>query len=95
MEGGVPMYVCYIDESGHCGKKYNPKQPVEVLCGVRTDLTKLFKIQRQHSEILQIFQRKDIPLSELKASDVYRGRKHWSVVVRHTGEDVGGRESTR
>lgn len=28
------MYVCYIDESGHCGKKYNPKQPVEVLCGV-------------------------------------------------------------
>jgi len=37
------MYVCYVDESGHTGEKFDPNQPVEVLCGVVTDVTKLFK----------------------------------------------------
>lgn len=74
------MYVCYVDESGHNGKKFNPNQPVEVLCGVVTDVTKLFKTQRELAFILKFLQKKGIPLSELKASDAYRGRKHWSEV---------------
>ena len=48
------MYLCYLDESGHCGKKYNPIQPVEVMCGIVTDATKLFKTQRQHQQIIDI-----------------------------------------
>ena len=74
------MYVCYIDESGHCGKKYNPDQPVEVLCGVVTDVSKLFKTQRELDTIFRFLRRNEIPLSELKASDAYRGRKNWSGV---------------
>lgn len=74
------MYMCYVDESGHCGKKYNPEQPVEVLCGVLTDTTKLFKTQREHAEILQILKERNIPLEELKASEAYRGRKSWANV---------------
>lgn len=74
------MKICYIDESGHCGKKHNPNQPVQVLCGVITDISKLFKTQKEHSEIINILNEIGIPLSELKASDVYRGRNHWSGV---------------
>ena len=74
------MYMCYVDESGHCGKKYNIEQPVEVLCGVLTDTTKLFKTQREHAEILQILKERNIPLEELKASEAYRGRKSWANV---------------
>ena len=56
------MYVCYIDESGHCGKKYNPDQPVEVLCGVVTDVSKLFKTQRELDTIFRFLRRNEIPL---------------------------------
>ena len=74
------MYVCYVDESGHCGTKYNPVQPVEVLCGVISDVTKLFKTQRELAVIVKFLNKKGIPLTEIKASDAYRGRKHWSGV---------------
>lgn len=74
------MYVCYVDECGHCGKSYNPVQPVEVLCGVVSDATKLFKTQRELAVIVKFLNRRGIPLTELKASDAYRGRNHWSGV---------------
>lgn len=74
------MKICYVDESGHCGKKFNPKQPVEVLCGAVIDLYKLFKTQRQHSKIMQILNDHDLSISELKASDVYRGRNRWKKI---------------
>ena len=74
------MYVCYVDESGHCGKKYNSVQPVEVLCGVVSDATKLFKTQRELAVIVKFLNKRGIPLTELKASDAYRGRRHWSGV---------------
>ena len=68
------MYICYVDESSHCGEKYNPKQPVEVLCGVFTDLTKLFKTQKEQRELLDILNKNSIPASELKSADMYAGR---------------------
>ena len=74
------MYICYVDESGHCGKKFNPEQPVEVLCGVRTDISKLFKTQRQHKKLLAILNKHNIKITELKASDAYGGRKGWNDV---------------
>ncbi len=74
------MYACYFDESGHCGRKYNAEQPVEVLAGVITDVTKLFKSQRDHSRILAILTEHSIPLEELKASDAYGGRGAWKGV---------------
>lgn len=74
------MYICYIDESGHCGRKYNSKQPVEVLCGVITDLTKLFKTQKEQEEWLKILNKNNIPASELKSADIYAGRGAWKNV---------------
>ena len=58
------MKICYIDESGHCGEKYNPKQPIEVLCGVITDISKLFKTQTEHRDILELLNDSGIDISE-------------------------------
>ena len=69
------MYICYVDESGHAGTKYLAEQPVEVLCGVLTDLTKLTKTQREHLSKLDT-----LGVPELKAKDAYRGRKDWSSI---------------
>ena len=82
------MKICYIDESGHCGRKHNPIQPVQVLCGVITDISNLFKTQKEHSEIIGILNDIGVPLSELKASDVYRGRNHWSGIAPEVRDKV-------
>ncbi len=70
------MYICYIDESGHCGKKYNQQQPVEVLVGVLLDVTKLFKTQAEQQKILKTLKNANIELSELKANEAYRGFRY-------------------
>jgi len=69
------LYICYVDESGHAGTEYLAEQPVEVLCGVLTNLTKLTKTQREHLAKLDALQ-----VPELKAKDAYRGRKDWAGV---------------
>ncbi|MBN8684406.1 MAG: DUF3800 domain-containing protein [Chitinophagales bacterium] len=74
------MYACYIDESGHCGEKLNPQQPVEVLFGVVTDVTKLFKTNREHNGMLKILEDENIPITEVKSANIYRGRGDWQGV---------------
>jgi hypothetical protein len=69
--------ICYLDESGHCGVRPNPEQPIETICGVVTDTHKLFKTQRDHADLLDILRNSGIDVSELKASEIYRGRKEW------------------
>ena len=71
------MKACYIDESGHCGKKFNPDQPVEVLAGVLTDFYGLFKTQKEQDGIIKQLNDLRIPVSELKASQMYRDRGPW------------------
>lgn len=71
------MKACYIDESGHCGKTFNPDQPVEVIVGVMTDFYGLFKTQREQDGIIKKLNSLQIPIAELKASQMYRGRGAW------------------
>lgn len=71
------MKICYIDESGHCGERFNPDQPYEVLCGVLADVSGLFKTQKEHSDIIDYLKEKGIKISELKAAEIYGGRKEW------------------
>lgn len=75
------MYFCYVDESGHCGTKFDPNQPVEVLVGVISDATKIHKTNREHSGFLNSLLREHgIDVSELKSAQIFRGRKEWSSV---------------
>lgn len=72
------MYFCYVDESGHCGTKFNPEQPVEVLVGVVSDATKIHKTNREHSSFLRnLLHTHGIEVSELKSAQIFRGRKEW------------------
>ncbi|MBX3291811.1 MAG: DUF3800 domain-containing protein [Acidobacteria bacterium] len=85
------MYACYVDESGHCGERFNADQPVEVVCGVITDVTKLFKTQRDHGEILSFLDKNGISISELKSKDIYRGKDAWRKIpadIRHSILDL-------
>jgi hypothetical protein len=74
------MKACYIDESGHCGTKYNPEQPVEVLVGVLIDFYGLFKTQKEQDSIIQQLNELNIPVSELKANHIYGKRGAWHLV---------------
>lgn len=57
------MKACYIDESGYCGKKFNPEQPVEVLAGVITDFYGLFKTQKEQDGLIKQLNELKIPTS--------------------------------
>lgn len=74
------MKICYLDESGHCGKKYDSNQPTETIVGVTTDITKLFKTQKEHGNIIETLSEADINSKELKAAEIYRGRNDWKDV---------------
>ena len=49
-----------------------------MLCGVVTDVTKLFKTQKEHSDTLDYLQEQGITLKELKAAEIYKGRDEWN-----------------
>jgi len=75
------MYFCYVDESGHCGTKFDPNQPVEVLVGVVSDASKIHKTNREHTNFLKdILNQHGIEITELKSAQIFRGRKEWSSV---------------
>lgn len=74
------MYIAYVDESGHCGRKFNSNQPIELLAGVITDITKLFKTQKEQMYLLELIRKIGIDISELKAQEIYGGRNGWGKV---------------
>ncbi|MEC3966464.1 DUF3800 domain-containing protein [Flagellimonas halotolerans] len=82
------MKACYLDESGHCGIKFNPNQPVQVMAGVIMDFYGLFKTQKEQNIIMDELKKIGIPLSELKSADIYRGRNAWSKVPPKTRQKI-------
>jgi len=83
------MYFCYVDESGHCGTKFDPNQPVEVLVGVVSDATKIHKTNREHSNFLkELLHTHGIEVSELKSAQIFRGRKEWSSIAPEVRKQV-------
>jgi hypothetical protein len=83
------MYFCYVDESGHCGTKHDPNQPVEVLVGVISDATKIHKTNREHANFLKtLLHHHNIEVSELKAAQIFRGRKEWNSVPADVRKQV-------
>ena len=82
------MKVCYVDESGHCGEKPSQEQPAEVLCGIITDVSKLFKTKKEHGEIMDMLASNGLPIEELKAAEIYRGRREWKGVNPETRGNI-------
>lgn len=81
------MFLCYADESGYNGKKLNPKQPVQVMAGI---FPNAYNFHRSDSEFLEVFNiiKAQIPVSELKGEQIYRGRGSWQGVQNEKRDNV-------
>lgn len=86
------MYFCYIDESGHCGMKYDTNQPVEVLVGVVSDASKVHKTTREHKNYLRwLLREHGVNVPEIKASHLFRGKKEWYTINADTRKEILGK----
>ena len=73
------MYLCYVDESGFNGKKYNQAQPVQTMIGIFPNVYNYHKSDSEFKKVFEIISQ-NIPIKELKAADIYRGRKRWKEI---------------
>jgi len=73
------MFLCYADESGFNGKKYNPQQPIQVMVAI---FPNVYNFHRTDSEFRDVFNliNKKIPISEIKGEQIYRGKRSWGSV---------------
>ena len=81
------MYLCYVDESGFNGKKCNKDQPVQAMIGIFANVYNYHKSDSEFKKVFEIISR-TIPIKELKAADIYRGRKSWREIDPKTRDRV-------
>ena len=81
------MFLCYVDESGYNGSKLNSAQPVQVMVGI---FPNVYNFHRSDSEFREVFEllRDEIPLSEVKGEQIYRGRGPWRDVKPEIRDNV-------
>lgn len=80
------MYIGYVDESGFVGRARNPDQPLQAIACILPNAYNLHRTTDEFVEIITIFRKNNIPITELKAKEMYRGRGAWSKVpgeIRH------------
>lgn len=80
------MYVGYVDESGFVGRKKNPDQPVQVMACILPAAYNLPRTIDEFEMNIKLLRAHNIPLTELKAEDMYSGWGAWERVegeVRH------------
>ena len=80
------MYIGYVDESGYVGRNRNPAQPVQVIACVLPNAYNLHRTINEFAENMQTLRDNNVPLAELKAEEIYRGRGAWATVdgsLRH------------
>lgn len=80
------MYIGYVDESGFVGKKSDPNQHLQAMACVLVNAYKLHKTNREFAKTIEIIRKHKIPLKELKAEEIYRGRGVWNAIapdIRH------------
>jgi len=70
------MFLCYADESGYTGRKYDKSQPVFTLAAI---FPNIYNYHKSDSEFKQVFDiiKSRIPIDELKCHQIYRGRGSW------------------
>lgn len=80
------MYIGYIDESGYVGRARNPDQPIQAIACILPSAYNLHRTTDEFAFNMQILRENNIPLAELKAEEIYRGRGAWQRVngdIRH------------
>ncbi len=80
------MYIGYVDESGYVGRTRNPDQPLQAMACILPNAYNLYRTTDEFALNLQTLRDNNIPLAELKAEQIYRGRGAWERVdgdMRH------------
>lgn len=81
------MFISYADESGYCGEKFDPKQPVQVFAAVLVNTYNIHKTRGEFAYNIKVLRDHKIDIKELKAVEIYGGRNAWKDVsgeVRHS-----------
>jgi len=81
------MFLCYCDESGYCGRAEDQEQPVMVMAGI---LPNAYTYHRSDAEFRHIFEiiNGQVPLDEIKGSQIYRGRGAWADIHPESRDQV-------
>jgi len=80
------MYIGYVDESGFVGKARDSDQPIQAMACILPSIYNLHRTTDEFVEITTIIRENDVPITELKAKEMYRGWGAWSRVsgdIRH------------
>lgn len=80
------MYIGYVDESGYVGRAKNPDQPLQAMACILPSAYTIHRTTDEFADNMKILRKNDIPLAELKAEEIYRGRGAWERVggnIRH------------
>ena len=75
------MFLCYADESGFNGCKFNPRQPVQIVGAICPNVYNLHRTEDEFNLNLAILRQNSISVDELKAEQIYRGRGPWAGVA--------------
>lgn len=81
------MFLCYADESGYAGSKFDKSQPVLTMVGM---FPNAYNYHRSDSEFKEVFSiiKEQIPIAELKGQQIYRGRGKWETIPPDTRDKV-------
>ncbi|MBE0433789.1 DUF3800 domain-containing protein [candidate division WOR-3 bacterium] len=82
------MYIGYVDESGFVGRNRNPNQPVQAMACIMANTYTLHRTLDEFAYNLRILRENNIPLAELKAEEIYRGRGAWQTVDGHIRHEI-------
>lgn len=85
--GVYAMFLCYVDESGYTGNKFNPKQLIQVMVGIFPNAYSYHKSDAEFKEIFNIINQQ-VPVSEIKSSEIYGGRKSWKNIRPDIRDEV-------
>jgi len=73
------LFLCYVDESGFNGRNFDKSQPVQTMVGIFPNLYHFHKSDNEFKNIFDIIHAK-IPIKEIKASEIYRGKGSWKKI---------------
>ncbi|MFX0203930.1 MAG: DUF3800 domain-containing protein [Candidatus Hodarchaeota archaeon] len=81
------MYLSYADESGYSGGKFDRHQPVQTMVAI---LPNAYNFHRSDSEFKEVFNiiNAQIPISEIKGEQIYRGRGAWENIKAESRDHV-------
>lgn len=82
------MYIGYVDESGYVGSSRNVNQPVQTMACILPNAYNLHRTYDDFGTIMDILNDNNIAISELKAEEIYRGRRAWNRVEGEIRHDI-------